>query len=156
MNTFYRGDEIDKKTPLKNLKERLYCAVLDNSTSIFELTFLGIPCFTSSANFGYKLKNNDLSKIEDIYYADKYEMKQWYNEMAHTELSRRWIGKLVGLFRGWMVPGYRRRFGHGNVFVNPEEAHIDEELGTVTQGMYISFWNFILIIIKYNTSIIIF
>jgi ribosomal protein S3AE len=28
-----------------------------------------------------------LSKINDIYYADKYEMKQWYNEMAHTEFT---------------------------------------------------------------------
>ena len=84
---YSKYDEIDKKTPLKNLKERLYCAVLDNSTSIFELTFLGIPCFTSSANVGYKLKNNDLSKRKEIYYSDKHEMKQWYNEMAHTEFT---------------------------------------------------------------------
>lgn len=76
---------IDNTITIKELASQLYCAVLDNSTSIFELTFAGIPCFTTKANFGYSLGNNDLSKINDIYYKSVDEMKNWYNEMAHTE-----------------------------------------------------------------------
>ena len=73
------------KPALKKIASELYCAVLDNSTSIFELTFLGVPCFTSKANFGYKLGNNNLSKINDIHYNTPEQMREWYNEMAHTE-----------------------------------------------------------------------
>ena len=76
---------VNKDMSLKDLAPLLYCAVLDNSTSIFELTMLGIPCFTTSANFGYKLGNTDLSKINDIYYCDEDTMQKWWNEMCHTE-----------------------------------------------------------------------
>ena len=58
----------------------------------------------------------------------------------HTNmLQRRWWGKLFMLFRNWMPPGIRRRYGHGG----GSTVHVDEELGAVTQGMYVSFWNFI-------------
>ncbi len=58
----------------------------------------------------------------------------------HTNmLQRRWWGKLFMLFRNWMPPGIRRRYGHGG----SSTVHVDEELGVLTQGMYISFWNFI-------------
>jgi len=85
-------EKIPDTTTFKNLSGKMYCAVLDNSTSIFELTFLGIPCFTSSANFGYKLGNSDLSKINDINYNTPEQMKEWYNEMAHTEFTLDEIG----------------------------------------------------------------
>ena len=55
--------------------------------------------------------------------------------------QRVWYGKLAMLFRSWLLPGLRRRYGHGG-FTGPT-VHADEELGTVTQGMYISFWNFL-------------
>ena len=58
----------------------------------------------------------------------------------HTNmLQRRWWGKLFMLFRNWMPPGIRRRYGHGG----SSTVHVDEELGVLTQGMYISFWNLI-------------
>ena len=44
------------------------------------------------------------------------------------------------LFRSWLLPGLRRRYGHG-IISSGSTLHIDEELGTVTQGMYISFFN---------------
>ena len=53
-------------------------------------------------------------------------------------LERRWYGKLFMLFRRYINPGIRRRFGHG------EPLHVDEELGTVTQGMYRTFFNMFL------------
>ena len=56
-------------------------------------------------------------------------------------LNRRWYGKLAMLFRNWMIPGIRRRYGHGGF--TGSTLQVDEELGTVTQGMYISFYNLI-------------
>ena len=47
--------------------------------------------------------------------------------------ARTWYGKMIVLFRNYLVPGLRRRYGHG------EKLHVDEELGTVTQGMYVTF-----------------
>ena len=52
-------------------------------------------------------------------------------------IARRAYGKLLMLFRSWLLPGIRRRYGHGG----GSTLRIDEELGTVTQGMYVSFWN---------------
>tara|TARA_R100000700_G_scaffold41277_1_gene61208 strand:- start:2140 stop:6672 length:4533 start_codon:yes stop_codon:yes gene_type:complete len=57
-----------------------------------------------------------------------------YNQFDSNHLKRHWYGKLVMLFRGWMVPGYRRRFGHG------ETWHSDHELGALTQGTYVTFY----------------
>ena len=53
-------------------------------------------------------------------------------------INRRWYGKLAMLFRNWMVP-IRRRYGHGGF--TGSTLHVDEELGAVTQGMYVSFYN---------------
>jgi hypothetical protein len=54
-------------------------------------------------------------------------------------LSKSWYGKMLGLFRSWVVPGIRRRYGHGGF--TGSTIHTDEELGAVTQGMYVSFFN---------------
>ena len=57
-----------------------------------------------------------------------------YNDFDKAHLKRLWAGKLALLFRGWMIPGLRRRFGHG------EKWHVDQEMGTLTQGTYITLW----------------
>tara|TARA_R110001583_G_scaffold165600_2_gene318349 strand:+ start:8440 stop:12924 length:4485 start_codon:yes stop_codon:yes gene_type:complete len=54
-------------------------------------------------------------------------------------LSKSWYGKMINLFRSWVVPGIRRRYGHGGF--TGSTIHTDEEMGAVTQGMYISFFN---------------
>ena len=56
-------------------------------------------------------------------------------------IARRAYGKLLMLFRSWLLPGIRRRYGHGGGILSGSTLRVDEELGTVTQGMYISFWN---------------
>ena len=59
----------------------------------------------------------------------------------HTPIAqRRVLGKLIMLFRSWFVPGIRRRYGHG-ITSGGSTLHIDEELGTVTQGTYITLFN---------------
>ena len=60
----------------------------------------------------------------------------------HSDMaSRRSVGKLAMLFRKWIIPGIRRRYGHGGGWMGGSSLHIDEEMGSVSQGMYISFWN---------------
>ena len=78
---------ISKGLLLKDIASDMYCAVLDNSTSIFELISLGIPAFTQKHNFGYNLGNNDLSKINDIHYATKEVIDHWFVEMSWTEFT---------------------------------------------------------------------
>jgi hypothetical protein len=72
---------------LNELAKEIYCAVLDSSTSIFQLTNLGIPAFTTKHSFGYPLGNFDLSKIENINYTDSQNVLNWYEQMASTEFT---------------------------------------------------------------------
>ena len=57
----------------------------------------------------------------------------------HGMINRTWYGKMINLFRSWVAPGIRRRYGHGGF--TGSTIHTDQELGTVTQGYYISFAN---------------
>ena len=59
--------------------------MLDSSTSIFELTELGIPTITTEHSFGVGLGNTDLRKIEKLNYAKSDEVLKWYKQMASTE-----------------------------------------------------------------------
>jgi hypothetical protein len=68
-----------------DFKNDIYCAVLDSSTSIFELTELGIPTVTTEHSFGVGLGNTDLRKIENLKYKNSKEVLEWYEEMASTE-----------------------------------------------------------------------
>jgi hypothetical protein len=51
--------------------------------------------------------------------------------------SRRASGKLLLLFRNYFIPGWRKRFGHG------EPYHMDHEVGDLTRGSYMSFVGFL-------------
>jgi hypothetical protein len=72
---------------IKKLYDDMYCAVIDNSTSIFELIDAGIPTYCSEVNFGSDLKNIDLNTINNIHLASKDEICDWTNRMCCTELS---------------------------------------------------------------------
>lgn len=50
--------------------------------------------------------------------------------------TRRPVGKLALLFRNYLSPFLRKRFGHGDPY------HMDYELGDITRGMYLSFGSF--------------
>lgn len=77
----------DKTTTLDMLLPDTYCAVIDSSTSIFELINLGIPCITSKYSFGYSLDNSNLSKIENLHYANSDDVLKWYHHMSYTEFT---------------------------------------------------------------------
>jgi len=50
--------------------------------------------------------------------------------------TRRPVGKLALLFRNYLSPFLRKRFGHGDPY------HMDYELGDITRGMYLSLGSF--------------
>mgnify|MGYP005988506433 FL=1 len=64
-------------------------------------------------------------------------------QIHQNMLSRSWYGGLFMMFRNWLPPGIRRRYGHRGGFVPGSSVHIDEEMGAVTEGMYISFARFL-------------
>lgn len=79
---------VEKHIPIQNLYQDMYCAVIDNSTSIFELIDAGIPTFCSKMNFGSELMNTDIDNINDPYLASKKEVMRWANKMSCTELHK--------------------------------------------------------------------
>jgi hypothetical protein len=88
---------VDRDVTLNSIIDRVYCGVLGESTSIFQLINLGIPCITSKYNFGagiisydkegVKLENTDIDKIEDLYYAEPEEVLEWYKMVSYTEFT---------------------------------------------------------------------
>ena len=78
---------VPKNIPLNSIIDKVYCGVLGESTSIFQLINLGIPCITSQYNFGVELKNTNIDKIEDLYYATPKELLDWYKMVSYTEFT---------------------------------------------------------------------
>jgi hypothetical protein len=66
----------------------MYCAVIDNSTSVFELVEKGIPVFCSNLNFGALLGNVNVKNIENPYLLGKNDVMLWAKKMAATEFDR--------------------------------------------------------------------
>ena len=54
-----------------------------------------------------------------------------YNEFDKGTAQRYSMGRLVVMYRKHLVPGYKRRF---------KSMSMDQELGTFTEGFYITFW----------------
>lgn len=78
--------KLDNNTvPLRKSVNDIYCAILDSSTSIFELVDLGIPVITSTNSFGRELGNTNIDQIDSLNYADQGTIAVWYNQMAWTE-----------------------------------------------------------------------
>jgi hypothetical protein len=86
VNEYPNIELIDQKIPLKNLYDDMYCAVIDNSTSIFELIDAGIPTYCSNVNFGRGLLNTSVETVNNPYLASKEEVLRWTNQMCCTEI----------------------------------------------------------------------
>ena len=57
-------------------------------------------------------------------------MNQIKGNFDRSTLQRSALGKLLLLFRNYFIPGFRRRWGHG------DHEHVDHELGAITKGYY--------------------
>jgi len=86
-----------------------------------------------------KVKNFKKADFINLLQGLSRRTNQTKGNFDRSLLNRRWYGKLAMLFRNWMIPGIRRRYGHGGF--TGSTLQVDEELGAVTQGMYISFYN---------------
>lgn len=69
-----------------------YCAVMDDSTSLFQLVNLGIPCITSEMSFGARLGNTSIENLERLKYPGPEEMLEWHRDMACTEFRHEEFG----------------------------------------------------------------
>lgn len=78
---------MNNKRAISSIQDECYCAIIDNSTSVFELINLGIPCVCSSSSFAAPLGNTNLSNVDNLYYASSEEVLKWYQDMAYTEFS---------------------------------------------------------------------
>lgn len=85
-NIFQNVFFMKENTRINALYDDMYCAVIDNSTSIFELIDAGIPTYCSEVNFGKGLNNTDLNTINDVYLSSKEEVKEWTDLMCCTEI----------------------------------------------------------------------
>ena len=59
-----------------------------------------------------------------------------YNNFDKSILKRRWYGPLFTLFRGWMTPGMRKRWGRKGIGGG---VHVDEEVGAIGEGTFHTF-----------------
>ena len=78
-------------------------------------------------------KNQIIAKIHGV----NKRTNQIKGSFDRSMGSRRALGKLLLLFRNYLIPGLRKRFGHGDPY------HVDYELGEVTRGMYLSFGSYL-------------
>lgn len=78
---------LERQVRLQSLYKETYAAIIDNSTSCFELLEAGLPVFCSPDNFAEGLHNVDLSNIETPYYASAEEVLCWANRMSMTEFQ---------------------------------------------------------------------
>jgi len=77
---------LSSKQNIREMYEDMYCAVINNSTSIFELIDAGIPTYCADENFGRDLNNTNLNTINNPYLASKKEVLRWVKNMSCTEI----------------------------------------------------------------------
>ncbi len=83
---------------------------------------------------GNPISDNYNFSFETRIHAINHELHGIYNAADKNALQRVSLGRLVMLFRGWMVPAYLRRFGSEKYNMSLDEH---------TKGYYISMKNFL-------------
>jgi hypothetical protein len=66
-----------------------------------------------------------------------------YDKFNRSALSKRWYGKLLLLFRSWMLANFRRNWGYAG-----KSLRVDHEMGQITEGIFPTFWKFIVESVK--------
>ena len=123
---------------LKNAKGEVLLNDAGNPANIYEMLLIDKK---GKMSIDPRVVGFDKSEFKHLIHGLSRRTNQTKGTFDRAMLNRRWYGKLAMLFRNWMIPGIRRRYGHGGF--SGSTLHIDEELGSVTQGMYISFWNMV-------------
>ncbi len=89
-----------------------------------------------------KVANFDLMAFRNTLSGIQKKTNQLKGPFDRAMAERRAVGKAVMIFRKYLLPGFRRRFGHGGL-ADTGYLHVDTETGTTSQGMYFSFVNFL-------------
>lgn len=88
------------------------------------------PGVTISGNIS---KNGLVNKdVQNSLHAINKRMHGVYDEFNKTLIEREWWGRLLLMYRKFVVPGFKRRL---------KMYGIDQELGLVTEGYQRTFWN---------------
>jgi len=100
---------LNEPEKIKNLVTKMYCAVVDNSTSVFELLDFGIPVFCSGDSFAAELGNTNLDNIEKIIYANDKKYHNWAQRMSCTEFSvHEWNNTDIFQYIRYLVDGNKK------------------------------------------------
>lgn len=87
---------------------------------------------------GVKLEGNISSNglidynLQNSLHAINKQMHGVYDEFSKTIVEKEWWGRLLVMYRKFVVPGFKRRY---------KRYGIDQEMGTITEGYYRTFWN---------------
>jgi len=107
--------------------------VIDNETGE-EITLLkayekyGVDEIYEKTNFTKKQK----IELQNRLHALNKRLHGVYNSFDQSVLQRYALGRLVVMYRKYLVPAYKRRF---------KKKGMDQELGSFTEGYYRTFWN---------------
>lgn len=107
--------------------------VIDNESGE-EITLLdaykkyGVEEVFNKTNFTKKQK----IQLQNRLHAINKRLHGVYNSFDQSILQRYAMGRLVVMYRKYLVPAYKRRF---------KKAGMDTELGAVTEGYYRTFWD---------------
>ena len=120
--------------------------VIENETGN-EITLLeahkkyGVKDIYAKTNYTEKKRQDFQNKLHAL----NKRLHGVYNDFDKGTLQRYSLGRLLTMYRKHMVPGFKRRY---------KKASMDQELGTVTEGYYRTFWNlFIKDLVRYNINI---
>lgn len=107
--------------------------VIDNETGE-EITLLaayqkyGVDDIYNKTNFTKKQK----IELQNRLHALNKRLHGVYNSFDQSVLQRYALGRLLIMYRKYLVPAYKRRF---------KKRGMDQELGSFTEGYYRTFWN---------------
>lgn len=120
--------------------------VIENETGN-EITLLeahkkyGVKDIYAKTDYTEKKRQDFQNKLHAL----NKRMHGVYNDFDKGTFQRYTLGRLLTMYRKHMVPGFKRRY---------KKSSMDQELGTVTEGYYRTFWNlFIKDLVKYNINI---
>lgn len=129
-NLNFGEHEIQVKTMFAMLNAE---KVIDNETGE-EITLLkayekyGVEEVYNKTNFTVKQK----IEMQNRLHALNKRLHGIYNSFDQSILQRYAMGRLLIMYRKYLVPAYKRRF---------KKRGMDQELGSATEGYYRTFWN---------------
>jgi hypothetical protein len=100
----------------------------------------------------FEMKNGKLQTIDNVEFTreDKRvlmnkvhglnrSLQGIYDKFNRSALSRKWYGKLLLLFRSWMLANYRRNFGYAG-----NSLRVDHEMGQIHDGIFRTVFQYIM------------